>query len=60
MKFDSAGMCVYISPIAFGRADNASRTRRRDTKAFYPTSERAVFEVLGLEWIDPTLRNADL
>jgi DNA polymerase IV len=36
------------------------RTRRRDTKAFYPTSERAVFEVLGLEWIDPTLRNADL
>ncbi|KAF8528055.1 Nucleotidyltransferase [Hysterangium stoloniferum] len=40
--------------------DNSGITRRRDTKPFFPMSEHAVFEILGLEWIDPTLRNADV
>ena len=35
------------------------RTRRRDSKRYYPKSEREVFDILGLEWIDPTLRNAN-
>ncbi|KAJ7741502.1 hypothetical protein B0H14DRAFT_2989395 [Mycena olivaceomarginata] len=34
-------------------------TRRRDSKRYFPRSEQEVFEILGLEWIDPTLRNAD-
>ncbi|KAF8591991.1 Nucleotidyltransferase [Ramaria rubella] len=40
--------------------DSTGITRRRDMKPLYPTSERAVFETLGLQWVDPTLRNADL
>jgi len=40
--------------------DSSGITRRRDTKPFFPMSEHAVFEILGLEWIDPTLRNADV
>jgi len=64
LKFDSSGMCGSLSS---GRLPGSHefiflscRTRRRDTKPMFPKSERAVFEVLGLEWIDPTLRNADL
>jgi len=38
--------------------DSTGITRRRDSKFFYPKSEREVFEILGLEWIDPRLRNA--
>lgn len=40
--------------------DSGGITRRRDSKLFFPMSEAAVFELLGLECIDPTLRNADL
>lgn len=35
-------------------------TRRRDSKLFFPMTEAAVFELLGLEWIHPTYRNADV
>lgn len=35
-------------------------TRRHDCKIFIPKSEQDVFDILGLEWIDPTLRNANL
>ncbi|KAJ6631595.1 hypothetical protein B0H10DRAFT_1772340 [Mycena sp. CBHHK59/15] len=35
-------------------------TRRRDSKPFFPRSEKDVFDILGLEWIDPTMRNADM
>ncbi|KAF7351119.1 DNA-directed DNA/RNA polymerase mu [Mycena sanguinolenta] len=31
----------------------------RDSKQYFPRSEQEVFDILGLEWIDPTLRNAD-
>lgn len=38
----------------------ADSTRRHDSKAFIPKSEKEVFDMLGLEWIDPILRNANL
>ncbi|KAG5647080.1 hypothetical protein DXG03_001450 [Asterophora parasitica] len=38
--------------------DSSGMTRRHDSKMFFPKSEQEVFELLGLEWIDPTLRNA--
>jgi DNA polymerase mu len=40
--------------------DSSGITRRHDSKRFYPKSEVEVFEMVGLEWIDPTLRNADV
>ncbi|KAF5380505.1 hypothetical protein D9615_004682 [Tricholomella constricta] len=40
--------------------DSSGITRRHDSKKFFPKSELEVFEFLGLEWIDPTLRNADI
>ncbi|KAJ7496908.1 DNA polymerase mu [Mycena latifolia] len=39
--------------------DSSGITRRRDSKQYFPRSEEEVFDILGLEWIDPTLRNAD-
>jgi len=39
--------------------DSAGITRRRDSEAFFPKSEQEVFNLLGLDWIPPTLRNAD-
>ncbi|KAJ7270017.1 hypothetical protein B0H12DRAFT_1229275 [Mycena haematopus] len=39
--------------------DSSGITRRRDSKQYFPRSEQEVFDILGLEWIDPTLRNAD-
>ncbi|KAJ4483506.1 DNA polymerase mu [Lentinula aciculospora] len=35
-------------------------SRLHDSKLYFPKSEREVFELLDLEWIHPTLRNADL
>ncbi|KAJ3724399.1 hypothetical protein C8R42DRAFT_701765 [Lentinula raphanica] len=40
--------------------DSSGITRRHDSKLYFPKSEQEVFELLHLEWIDPTLRNADL
>ncbi|KAF7362250.1 DNA-directed DNA/RNA polymerase mu [Mycena venus] len=40
--------------------DSSGITRRRDSKQYFPRSEQEVFDILGLEWIDPTMRNADL
>ena len=34
--------------------------RRFDSKPFYPKSEKEVFNLFGLEWVDPTFRNADI
>ncbi|KAF9031210.1 Nucleotidyltransferase [Hymenopellis radicata] len=39
--------------------DSSGITRRRDSKLFFPRTEKEVFDLLGLPWIDPTLRNAD-
>ena len=36
------------------------RTRRYDSKPFYPKTEKEVFDLFGLEWVDPTWRNADV
>ncbi|KAF8829308.1 hypothetical protein HHX47_DHR3001086 [Lentinula edodes] len=42
------------------RFDSSGISRRHDSKLYFPNSEQEVFELLGLEWIHPTLRNADL
>ncbi|KAF6763040.1 DNA polymerase mu [Ephemerocybe angulata] len=39
--------------------DSVALTRRHDTRRFLPKSEKEVFDILGLPWIDPTMRNAD-
>jgi len=40
--------------------DSGGISRLNDTSPMYAQSEREVFDILGLEYIDPTLRNADL
>ncbi|EIW53979.1 Nucleotidyltransferase [Trametes versicolor FP-101664 SS1] len=40
--------------------DSSGITRRYDSKEFHPRTEKEVFELLGLEWVDPVWRNADL
>lgn len=36
------------------------RTRRYDSKQFYPKTEKEVFNLFGLEWVEPKWRNADV
>ncbi|KAF8963684.1 DNA polymerase mu [Flammula alnicola] len=40
--------------------DSSGMTRRHDSKLFIPRSEEEVFDILGLDWVDPTMRNADV
>ncbi|KAI0710318.1 Nucleotidyltransferase [Cerioporus squamosus] len=40
--------------------DSSGITRRYDSKEFFPKTEKEVFDLFGLEWVDPTWRNADL
>ncbi|XP_006461257.1 hypothetical protein AGABI2DRAFT_118163 [Agaricus bisporus var. bisporus H97] len=40
--------------------DSSGLTRRHDSKLFVPENEEDVFKILGLEWVDPTLRNANV
>ncbi|EIW53973.1 Nucleotidyltransferase [Trametes versicolor FP-101664 SS1] len=40
--------------------DSSGITRRYDSKEFHPKTEKEAFELLGLEWVDPVWRNADL
>lgn len=35
-------------------------TRRYDSGPFYPKTEKEVFDLFGLEWVDPIYRNADV
>lgn len=39
--------------------DSTGITRRRDSQLFYPQSEKEVFDIIGLPWVAPTLRNTD-
>jgi len=39
--------------------DSSAITRRRDSQLIYPRSEKEVFDIIGLPWVDPTLRNTD-
>ncbi|EIN08428.1 Nucleotidyltransferase [Punctularia strigosozonata HHB-11173 SS5] len=43
----------------FDATRSLTRTRRRDSKMMYAQTEKEVFDIMGLPWIDPTLRNAD-
>ncbi|KAL7277561.1 hypothetical protein ACG7TL_008484 [Trametes sanguinea] len=40
--------------------DSSGITRRYDSKEIHPKTEKEVFDLFGLEWVDPTWRNADL
>jgi len=40
--------------------DSSGLTRRHDSKLFLPRSEEEVFEILGLDWIEPAMRNANV
>ncbi|KAH8103597.1 Nucleotidyltransferase [Cristinia sonorae] len=40
--------------------DSSGITRRYDSKPFYPKTEKEIFDLFGLEWVDPTMRNADV
>ncbi|TFK87051.1 Nucleotidyltransferase [Polyporus arcularius HHB13444] len=40
--------------------DSSGITRRYDSKEFFPKTEKEVFDLLGLEWVEPKWRNADL
>ncbi|KAI0343503.1 Nucleotidyltransferase [Trametopsis cervina] len=40
--------------------DSSGITRRYDSKSFFPKTEKEAFDLLGLEWVDPTQRNADV
>ncbi|KAI0333302.1 Nucleotidyltransferase [Cubamyces sp. BRFM 1775] len=40
--------------------DSSGITRRYDSKEIYPKTEKEVFDLFGLEWVDPMWRNADL
>jgi len=39
--------------------DSSGIARRRDSKQLFPKTEKDVFDLFGLEWIDPVWRNAD-
>ncbi|VDC00335.1 unnamed protein product [Peniophora sp. CBMAI 1063] len=39
--------------------DSSGISRRRDSKLFHPRSEKEIFDMFGLAWIPPELRNAD-
>lgn len=52
---------AFCPPLNIVYADRLAyyRTRRRDTKMFYPKTEKEVFDLLDLDWVDPVWRDAD-
>ncbi|KAF8633429.1 hypothetical protein AX17_004600 [Amanita inopinata Kibby_2008] len=40
--------------------DSTGLMRRHDSKVFIPKGEKDVFNILGLEWVHPIMRNADV
>ena len=49
---------AHVGPRAVPDRRDVS-TRKYDSKPFYPKTEKEVFDLLGLEWVDPVWRNAD-
>ncbi|PPQ87454.1 hypothetical protein CVT25_008190 [Psilocybe cyanescens] len=57
---------IFAAPEAYWTAvvgwgmkfDSSGMTRRHDSKLFIPRDEQEVFSILGLDWVDPTMRNA--
>ncbi|CAA7260552.1 unnamed protein product [Cyclocybe aegerita] len=39
--------------------DSSGLTRRHDSRLYIPRSEQEVFDILSLDWVDPTMRNAN-
>ncbi|KAH9006161.1 Nucleotidyltransferase [Lactarius hatsudake] len=60
LRMAAKSMCANLGLSARGlKFDSTGITRRRDSKLFYPRSEKEVFDIIGLPWVDPTLRNTD-
>jgi hypothetical protein len=60
-SFSANGGSAELTRLRRGmKFDSAGITRRRDTKLFYPKTEKEVFDVLGLEYVEPRWRNADV
>ena len=59
LKFDSSGMCVVLLYVIVVIDHAPIRTRRHDSTLLLPQSEKEVFELLGLAYVHPRLRNAD-
>jgi DNA polymerase/3'-5' exonuclease PolX len=59
LKFDSSAMYVQLSASSRDITNVVISTRRRDSHLVYPRSEKEVFDIIGLPWVDPTLRNTD-
>jgi DNA polymerase IV len=59
LKFDSSAMYVQIFASSRDTHIVIFSTRRRDSHLIFPRSEKEVFDVIGLPWVDPTLRNTD-
>lgn len=52
-------LLIFYRPRRAMKFDSSGITRLRDTKSIFAKNEQEVFDILGLEWIEPTLRNAD-
>ncbi|KAI0282848.1 hypothetical protein BGY98DRAFT_912143 [Russula aff. rugulosa BPL654] len=39
--------------------DSSGFNRRRDSQLIFPRSEKEIFDIIGIPWVDPTLRNTD-
>lgn len=73
IKFDSSGMYVLIIPAQFLAGIllllififviliclHETRVTVNNSRPVYASSEKEVFDILDLPWIDPTMRNAD-
>jgi hypothetical protein len=64
LKFDSSGLYVP-NPHSVTEKKNKytdihiSSNRRRDSQLIFPRSEKEIFDIIGIPWVDPTLRNTD-
>lgn len=63
LKFDSSGLYVpNPRSVAKKKKDTdiyISSNRRRDSQLIFPRSEKEIFDIIGIPWVDPTLRNTD-
>lgn len=61
LKFDSSGLYVQLHSVGEINilTSMISSTRRRDSRLTFPRSEKEIFDIIGIPWVKPTLRNTD-
>ena len=61
LKFDSSGLYVRLHSIGEKNILTiiSPSTRRRDSRLTFPRSEKEIFDIIGIPWVKPTLRNTD-